>query len=144
MKMRSVCTGQACMTSEGQLGSGQTDELTEGVVGCIPVGNDKEVMITQIVDMSLQDNKDDELGGSMPSSIFSDKSPKEKQANLPAAKTKHLKKGDIGLPPIITDRCEMVEQQQGKETLYCRSQQLAPERGQGGYINRGGHEKLLR
>jgi len=39
------------------------------VVGQIPVSNDKEVTITQTIDMSLQDNEDDELGGSMPSSI---------------------------------------------------------------------------
>ena len=123
------------MTGEGQSGSGQTDDLIEsGVVGCIPVGNDNltEVMITQIIDMSLQDNKDDELGGSMPSSIFGEKSPKEKQACLPATKTKHLEKGEMGLPPIITDRCEMVEQQQGKEACISGCNGLSPKEGKVG------------
>jgi len=67
-------------------------------------------MITPIVDMSLQDNEDDELGGSMPSSIFGNLLPKEKQANLPTAKSKCLEKGNMDLPPISTDRCEMAEQ----------------------------------
>jgi len=79
------------------------------VVSCIPVSNDKEITITQIRDTSLQDNEDDELGGSMPSSIFSNKSPKEKQANFPTAETKCLKKGNINLPHISTDRHEMAE-----------------------------------
>ena len=29
----------------------------------------------------------------------------------------------------------------GKEAMYCRPQQLAPERGWGGYTNRGGHTR---
>ena len=53
------------MTSKGQSGSSQTDEPTEVVVSCIPVGNDKEVMITRIVGPSLPDNEEDELGGSI-------------------------------------------------------------------------------
>ena len=56
-------------------------------------GDNKEVMIAQIMDPSLQDNEDDELGGSMPSSIFSDKSPEEKQVCLPAAETEWREKG---------------------------------------------------
>ena len=105
MKMRSIRVGQAHVTSEGQSGSGQTDELTEVVISCIPVRNDKEVRITQIINPSLQDIEKDKLGGSMPSSIFSNKSPKEKQDSLPITETKCLEKGDIGLPPINTDRC---------------------------------------
>ena len=97
------------MTCEGQSGSSQTDEPTEVVVSHIPVGNNKEVTITPIVDMSLQDNEDDELGGSMPSSIFGNKLLKEKQANFPTAKSKCLEKGNMDLPPISTDRCEMAE-----------------------------------
>ena len=95
------------MTSKGQSGSSQMDELTEMVVSCIPVSNDKEVTITQIVDPSLQDNEEDKLGGSMPSSMFGNKFPKEKHTSLPTDETKHLEKGDIGLPPIITDRCKV-------------------------------------
>jgi len=99
------------------------------IISRIPVSNNKEVMITQIVDPSLHDNEEDELGGSMPSSIFGDKSPEEKQACLPTAETKWHKEGDTGLPPTSTNKHQMVEQQQGKEPLYRRSQQLAPERG---------------
>jgi len=97
------------MTSEGQSSSGQTDEPTEVVVSRIPVGNNKEVTIMQIIDPSLQDIKEDKLGGSMPSSIFGDKSTKEKQDSLPVTETKCLEKGDTGLPLINTDRCEMAE-----------------------------------
>ena len=51
-------------------------------------------------------------------SILSKKLPKEKETDMPITKTKHLRKSNMGLPPIITNRHEMVEQQQGKETLY--------------------------
>jgi len=98
MKTRSIRVGQACTTSEGQSGSSQTDGPTEVVISHIPVSNDKEVMITQIIETSLLDNEEDKLRRSMPSSIFGNKSPKEKQACLPADETKCLKKGDIGLP----------------------------------------------
>jgi len=68
-----------------------------------------EVTIMQIVNPSLQDIKEDKLGGSMPSSIFGDKLPKEKQDSLPVTETKLLEKGDTGLPPINMDRHEMAE-----------------------------------
>jgi len=110
------------VTSEGQSGSGQTDELTEVVISHIPVSNDKEVTITQIVEPSLQDNEEDELEGSMPSSIFGDKSPKEKQDSLSITETKHLEKGNTGLPLINMDRREMAERRQGKEPLSHRPQ----------------------
>jgi len=45
----------------------------------------------------------------MPSSILGDKFPKQKQACLPADKTKCLEKGNIGLSLIITNKREMVE-----------------------------------
>ena len=69
----------------------------------------------------------------MPSSIYGKKSPKEKQSDMLATETEHVGKGNMGLPPIITDRCEAVERQWGKEALYHKPQHLAPKRGQGGY-----------
>ena len=75
-------------------------------------------MITQIIDMSLPDNEDDELEESAPSSIFGAKSPKEKQSDVLTAQPKCFRKGNVDLPPIITNRPE-----------YHRAQQLAPKRG---------------
>ena len=49
--MRSVHTGKAHVTGESQSGSGQTNEAPEVVISHILVGGDKEVMITQIIDM---------------------------------------------------------------------------------------------
>ena len=130
MKARSIHAGKACTEGEGQSGSGQTDESPESIIiNCIPVSDEKEVMISQIVDMSLPDNKDDKLEDSVPSSIYGEKSPKEKWLIIPAAEPKHLRKSDMGIPPIIADRSEVVEQQQGRETLYHKPLQLTPERG---------------
>jgi len=79
MKTRSVHAGKACATGEGQSGSCQTNESPESIIiSHILIGDDKEVMISQIIDMSLPDNKDDELEDSVPSSIYGKKFPKEK------------------------------------------------------------------
>ena len=130
MKTRSICAGKAHVTGEGQSGSAQTDESPESVViSHIPVGDDKEVTITQIVDMSLPDNEDDKLEESLPSSVYGKKFPKEKQPDMLAAEPKCPGKNDMGLPPIIADRLEAGEQQQGRETLYHKPRQLTPERG---------------
>ena len=70
--------------------------------------------------MSLPDNEDDELEESVPSSVYGKKLPKENQSDVIATEPKHLRKSNTGLPPIITDIPEAVEQQQGREILYCR------------------------
>ena len=79
MKARSVHAEKACTAGEGQSGSGQTDKSPESVViSYIWVGDNKEVTISQIIDMSLPDNEDDKLEGSVPPSMYGEKSPKEK------------------------------------------------------------------
>ena len=60
-----MCAGKAHTTGESQSGSGQTDESPEVVINHILVGDGKEVMISQIVDMSLPENEDDKLEGSI-------------------------------------------------------------------------------
>ena len=79
MKMRSIHAGKSCTAGEAQSGSGQTDESPESIIiNCSLVGDNKEVMISQIVDMSLPDNEDGELEDSVSSSVYGKKFPKEK------------------------------------------------------------------
>ena len=125
MKTRSICAGKTNVTGESQYGSAQIDKSPEYIIIiCIPVGDNKEVTITQI-----GDNKDNELEDSAPSSIYGEKLPKEKWLNVPTTEPKHLRKSNMGMLPIIADGSDMVEQQQGREGLYCKPQQLTPERG---------------
>ena len=109
MKTRNVRTGKACATSEGQSDSGQTDKPTEVVVSRIPFSDGKEVMVSQIIDKSLPDNKDDELEDSIPPSILGETSPEEKGLVIPSIEPKHLEKGKTDSPPTIIDRQEIVE-----------------------------------
>ena len=110
MKTRSIHSGKAHAADEGQSGSGQTDESPESVViSYILVSDDKELTISQIVDTSLPDSKDDEPEDSAPSSIYGKKLPNEKWFNMPTAEPKHLGKSNMGIPPIIADRSEVVE-----------------------------------
>ena len=118
------------MTGESQSGSAQIDEFPESIViNCIPVGDNKEVMITQIIDTSLPENEDDELEESVPSSVYGKKLAKEKQPDMLAAETQHIGKSNMGLPPIIIDKHEAVERQWGRAALYHKPQHLAPKRG---------------
>ena len=63
---------------DSQSGSGLSNEPIEVVIDHILVGNDKEVMISQIRDPSLLDNEEDRLEESTHSSMYDDKPSKEK------------------------------------------------------------------
>ena len=80
---------------DSQSGSGLTNEPIEIVIDCIPVGNDKEVMISQIGDPSLLDNEEDRLVESTHSSMYDDELSKEKRSDTIAAEPKALDKGNI-------------------------------------------------
>ena len=141
MKMRSTCVSKARTMGDSQSGSGLTNEPIEIVIDCIPVGNDKEVTISQIGDPSLLDNEEDRLEESTHSSMYDNKLSKEKQADAIAAKPRALNEGDEDPRPTITNRPEAVERRPGREILYHKTQCLSPERGQGGYIYKGSHAR---
>jgi len=141
MKMRNVCAGKARAMSKAQSGPSQVNELTESVASRIPFGNGKEVAIFQIGDKSLHENVEEEMEDSVPPIILGKTSPMEKQLVMPSIKTKCLERDKTDILPTITDRQEGMEREQDEEILYHKPRQLAPERGRGGYNNRGGHTR---
>ena len=120
MKTRNIYPGKAHAMSKGQSGSGQIDKSVEVFVGHIPVGNGKEVTVSQIVDKSLLDNEDNEREDSVPPRIQSETLPTEKWLTMPSIEPKCLKRGKTDTLPTITDRQEIVEREQDKEILYCK------------------------
>jgi len=138
MKTRSTRASKTRTMGDSQSGSGLSNEPIEVVIDHILVGNDKEVTISQIGDPSSLDNEEDRLEESTHSSMYDDKLSKEKRADAIAAEPRALNKGNEDPRPIIINRPEAVEQQPGREILYHKTQRLAPERGRGGYIYKGG------
>jgi hypothetical protein len=137
MKMRSTRASKTCTMGDSHSGSSLSNEPIEVVIDRIPVGNDKEVTISQIGDPSLLDNEGDKQEESTHSSAFDEKLSKEKRSDTIVAELKTLDEDDTDPRPIIINRLEAVERRTGREILHRKPQRLAPERGRGGYRYKG-------
>ena len=90
------------MQHKGQSGSGQNNDSPDSIViSHVPVGNNKAVMISQIMDTSLLDDEDNELEDSVPPSMYGKRSLIKKQFIMPATEPRCLGKDEMVIPLIV-------------------------------------------